>query len=76
MSLRITRQGVLDTVQDLGRYGYQYLGINCNGAMDRFSMQLVNALLGKELDSPVLEIHFPASQILFEQETIICILSC
>ena len=73
MSLRITRQGVLDTVQDLGRYGYQYLGINCNGAMDRFSMQLVNALLGKELDSPVLEIHFPASQILFEQETIICI---
>jgi len=73
MSLRITRQGVLDTVQDLGRYGYQYLGINCNGAMDRFSMQLVNALLGKELGSPVLEIHFPASQFLFEKETIICI---
>jgi len=71
--LRITRQGVLDTVQDLGRYGYQYLGINCNGAMDRFSMQLVNALLGKELGSPVLEIHFPASQFLFEKETIICI---
>ena len=71
--MRITRQGVLDTVQDLGRYGYQYLGINCNGAMDRFSMQLVNALLGKELGSPVLEIHFPASQFLFEKETIICI---
>jgi antagonist of KipI len=73
MSLRITRQGVLDTIQDLGRYGYQYLGINCNGAMDKFSAQLANALLGKELSAPVIEIHFPASQILFEKETIICV---
>lgn len=73
MSLRIIRQGVLDTIQDMGRYGHQYLGINCNGAMDRFSMQLANALLGKDLDAPVIEIHFPSSQILFEKETIICI---
>lgn len=73
MSLRIIRQGILDTVQDLGRYGHQHLGINCNGAMDRFSMQLANALLGKELDAPVIEIHFPASQFLFEKETIICV---
>jgi antagonist of KipI len=73
MSLRITRQGVLDTIQDLGRYGHQYLGINCNGAMDTFSMQLANALVGKALTDPVLEMHFPSSQILFEKETIICI---
>lgn len=73
MSLRIIKQGVLDTIQDLGRYGYQHLGINCNGAMDRFSMQLANALLGKELNAPVFEIHFPSSQILFEKEAIICI---
>jgi antagonist of KipI len=73
MSLRIIRQGLLDTIQDIGRYGYQYLGINCNGAMDKFSMQLTNALIGKELNAPVLEIHFPSSQILFEKETIICI---
>lgn len=71
--MKIIRQGVLDTIQDLGRYGYQYLGINCNGAMDRFCMQLANALLGKELDCPALEIHFPSSQILFEKETLICI---
>jgi len=73
MSLRITRQGVLDTIQDLGRFGHQYLGINCNGAMDKFSMQLANALLGKELNAPVIEIHFPSSQILFEREAVICI---
>ena len=73
MSLRIIRQGVLDTIQDLGRHGYQYLGINCNGAMDTFSAQLSNALLGKELSEPLIEIHFPASQILFEKEAIISI---
>lgn len=71
--MRIIKQGVLDTIQDLGRYGYQHLGINCNGAMDRFSMQLANALLGKELNAPVFEIHFPSSQILFEKEAIICL---
>lgn len=73
MSLKIIRQGVLDTIQDLGRYGYQYLGINCNGAMDKFSAQLANALLGKELSAPILEIHFPASQISFQKEALICI---
>jgi len=41
--------------------------------MDKFSMQLANALLGKELNAPVFEIHFPSSQILFEKETIVCI---
>ena len=70
MSLRITRQGVLDSIQDLGRYGYQYLGINCNGVMDRFSAELANALLGKKPSAPVIEFHFPASQILFEKECV------
>lgn len=73
MSLKIIKQGVLDTIQDLGRYGYQYLGINCNGAMDKFSMQLANALLGKKLGAPVIEIHFPSSHILFEEDTLFCI---
>lgn len=73
MSLRIIKGGILDTIQDTGRCGLQHLGINSNGAMDRFSAQLANALLGKDLKAPVIEFHFPASQMLFEKETIICI---
>ena len=73
MSLRIIRTGILDTVQDTGRWGYQHLGINPGGAMDRFSACLANALLGNELHRPVFEFHFPAAQILFEEDTIICI---
>jgi antagonist of KipI len=73
MSLRIIKAGMLDTIQDLGRCEAQHLGVNPNGAMDRFSAQLANALLGKELSAPVLELHFPAAQILFEQATVISI---
>jgi antagonist of KipI len=73
MSLRIIKAGVLDTVQDGGRYGSQYLGINPGGSMDRFSAQLANALLGKELNAPVIEMHFPASHVLFEKPAIISI---
>ena len=73
MSLQIIKSGLLDTIQDQGRYGYQHLGINPGGAMDRFSSQSGNALLGKDFNSPVIEIHFPAPIILFKKETIICI---
>jgi antagonist of KipI len=73
MSLYIIKGGVLDTVQDGGRHGYQHLGINVGGVMDRFSARLANALLGKELDAPLLELHFPASTIRFSKEAVICI---
>ena len=73
MSLQIIKAGILDTIQDQGRFGYQHLGINPGGAMDRFSAQIANSLLGKELNAAVIEMHFPAAKILFDKETIICI---
>ncbi len=41
--------------------------------MDRFAASLANALLGKDLHAPVLEIHFPAAQLLFTKPAIISI---
>lgn len=73
MSLKIIRSGILDSVQDRGRYGLQQTGINPNGAMDPYSAQLANALLGKDLHAPVIEFHFPAGQIQFQEPSIICI---
>ncbi|MFN2439085.1 MAG: biotin-dependent carboxyltransferase family protein [Chitinophagaceae bacterium] len=73
MSLEITKAGILDTIQDGGRHGYQHLGINPGGAMDRFSAQLSNALLGKDLRAPVIELHFPAASFLFKKNCIICL---
>lgn len=73
MSIKITKAGVLDTFQDKGRSGYQHLGINKGGAMDQYSAQLANALLGKDLNTPVLELHFPASEIFIAAPTILTI---
>ena len=33
----MVKQGLLDTVQDDGRYGFQHLGINAGGSMDLWS---------------------------------------
>lgn len=73
MSLTIIQAGILDTIQDSGRYGYQHLGINPGGAIDRYSAQLSNAILGKDLSAPVIELHYPSASIQFQKKTIISI---
>lgn len=73
MSLKIIKAGVFDTIQDVGRYGFQHLGINPGGAMDRFAAQAVNVLVGNCVTEPVIEMHFPASIFLFEQEALIAL---
>lgn len=73
MSISIIKPGILDTIQDMGRYGYGSLGINCGGAMDRYAAATGNTLVGNAPGDAVLEIHFPGPQILFEQNALISI---
>lgn len=65
MSLKIIKAGILDTVQDKGRYGYQHLGINPTGATDRFALQVTNMLVGNDPGEAVIEMHFPAAVFMF-----------
>jgi antagonist of KipI len=73
MSLEIIKKGMLDTLQDGGRFGYQHLGITTNGPMDQFSSQLANALVGNELSEGVMEICFPAAHVRFLSAAIVAI---
>jgi antagonist of KipI len=73
MSLRIIKAGVLDSVQDMGRHGWQHLGINPAGVMDQFSASIANMLVGNDLNEATIELHFPASIFLFEQPALIAI---
>ena len=70
MSLLIEKEGILTTVQDLGRESYRDLGINPGGVMDRTATRLINILLGNNEHEAVLEFHFPAGTIVFEQPAI------
>lgn len=73
MSLRIIRNGILDTVQDLGRVGYRHLGINPAGAMDPFAASLANILVGNTMGEGVIEMHFPAAAIYFEAPAVMAL---
>lgn len=55
-SLSVIRPGMLTTVQDLGRWGHQHLGIPVAGAMDWYSHARANRLLGNPESAATLEI--------------------
>ena len=73
MSLRIIKTGILDTIQDEGRFGYQHLGVNPGGVMDRFAAAIANSLVGNQPTGAVIELHFPASDFFFEESSLIAI---
>lgn len=73
MSILIQKPGMLTTVQDLGRHGSRRFGVNPGGVMDRAAARLINVVLGNSDSEAVLEMHFPAPQIIFEKEAVAAI---
>jgi len=71
MSVIIEKAGILDTLQDAGRFGFGHLGVNANGPMDWQSHQLANALVGNNLAETVIESHFPAPMLLITQSCVL-----
>lgn len=73
MTVEVVKAGICDTFQDGGRYGYQHLGINPSGCMDRFAMQIANAIVGNDVSEPVLEMFFPSASLLFPEGAVIAL---
>jgi antagonist of KipI len=73
MSLIIHKVGILDTIQHFGVKGLQSKGIRPGGVMDQFSASIANALVGNKLNEDLLEIHFPACEIIFKKSCIIAL---
>src|SRR5512142_2035274 len=57
--LTIIDPGILNTVQDRGRWGYQAYGVPVSGAMDLAAHAAANALVGNSSGVAALEIHSP-----------------
>ena len=55
MKIKIINPGVLTTVQDLGRFGYQQYGVSVSGVCDPFAAKLSNILAGNPQNAAVLE---------------------
>ncbi|MDX2202952.1 MAG: biotin-dependent carboxyltransferase family protein [Hyphomicrobiaceae bacterium] len=64
-ALRVLAPGLLTTVQDQGRTGYQSLGVPVSGAMDGVSFAAANAIVGNPPQAAALEIAYqgPALEV-------------
>ncbi len=65
--------GLLTTVQDRGRYGYQRFGMPVSGAMDVFSLELANLLVGNDPGDACLEATISGPELEFTGATWIAI---
>ena len=69
----VLKIGLYDTIQDLGRTGFQEFGVPISGVMDRYSATLANSILGNSSNDAVLESVMIGPHLKFNQDTAICI---
>jgi antagonist of KipI len=72
-SLEIIKPGLLTSVQDLGRYGHQALGVPVAGPMDAFSHRLANQLVGNDSTAATLEVTLIGPELAIDANTTIAI---
>ncbi len=68
--LRILESGLLTTVQDLGRIGYQHLGVPTSGALDPVSLRAANILVGNAPMEGALEIAYLGPTFMVEADSV------
>jgi biotin-dependent carboxylase-like uncharacterized protein len=69
-SLRVLKPGLMTTVQDLGRRGFQRLGVAVGGALDPVSLRAANALVGNAPGAGALEVVYAGPTFLVEAESV------
>ncbi len=73
MAIKVHQPGLLTTVQDTGRLGDYDIGMPPSGAMDVFSYQVGNYLVGNEEGAAGLEITYFGPELEFTQDAVIAV---
>ncbi|MGN0268972.1 MAG: biotin-dependent carboxyltransferase family protein [Lachnospiraceae bacterium] len=73
MGIRVIKGGMLTTIQDMGRTGYQSQGFSVAGVMDVRSFQIANLLLDNPENEAVIEFTLIGPTLEFTSDTIIAI---
>lgn len=71
--ISVLRPGMLTTIQDRGRWGWQHLGVPVAGPMDPFSFRLANLLVGNDEWAPALEITLMGPQLRVERDLVVAL---
>ncbi len=72
-TFEILDPGLLTTVQDRGRYGYQRYGVPVSGAMDEFALRMANIMAGNDQNAAALEVTVRGPKIEFHISTWIAV---
>lgn len=72
-ALTVVKSGMLTTVQDLGRPGWQAYGVSVGGAMDAIAMRTANILVGNKEDAAGIEITLLGPTFDVEQDLLIAL---
>ena len=72
-TLEVLDPGLLTTVQDRGRYGFQRYGVPVAGAMDQFALRIANLMAGNDQDAAALEVTVRGPKIAFKASTWIAV---
>jgi len=73
MAIRVGQPGLLTTVQDTGRFEEYAIGMPPSGAMDTFSYQVGNYLVGNEEGAAGLEITYFGPELEFTEDTVVAV---
>jgi biotin-dependent carboxylase-like uncharacterized protein len=69
-ALRVVTPGLMTTVQDLGRPGYQHLGVPVSGALDHISLRAANLLVGNPPGAAALEVAYQGPTLTVEADSV------
>ncbi|WP_373446988.1 biotin-dependent carboxyltransferase family protein [Saccharibacillus sp. O23] len=71
--ITVLKPGLLTTLQDLGRPGFQQYGVTPGGAMDAYALRAANLMVGNGESEAALEITLAGPTLRFERETLIAL---
>jgi KipI family sensor histidine kinase inhibitor len=72
-SIEVVRPGLLTTVQDRGRFGYQKFGVPANGAVDGVALRVANVLVGNPQGAAALEVTVLGPQLRFLADAVVAV---
>ncbi len=73
MAITVNSPGILTTVQDRGRFGYQAFGVSASGEMDPRSAAIANILVDNPENEAVLECTMMGPQLKFDEDEYIAV---
>ena len=73
MGIQVIDPGILTTVQDGGRIGYQQYGVTPSGPMDERAFALANLLTGNQAGTEELEMTFAGGRYKFDTDAVIAL---